>query len=971
MQRWRRRTTRVPEGRPAPGRSASLATALLALLLGPETGIAQEGGTGEPPEPALRAVLDRVEVVGSRIRGVDRETWKPVLAIERIDLERSGMLSVGEILQSLTVHGAALNPAVNNGGDGSTRVDLRNLGEQRTLVLVDGRRWITGIDGAVDLGSIPLALVERIEILKAGASAVYGSDAVAGVVSVTTRREVRGRQARLQLGAFGQGDGESAAVELASGWTAAGWDGNVSLVHQRQEPVYARDREISSRPVAGLPANDVFAGASPASPFGLFGFGLRGVCPFDPAGNYPANGLCASPDGRPPPFNRTTYAPEIDGYRLFDPRRDGYNFALENYLLTPHERSAAFLGARRRFGETLAADLQVLVNGRRSAQELAPSPIMLGAALPGASNLTIPADHVHNPFGQPVTGLVLRPGGALRRFEQDARTYHLAGGLSGILQPGNRLFGWRLDAVLSRRTLDVDSEGLLDAGRLRLALGPSFRDGAGIARCGTPAATVPGCVPLDPFRGPQGLTPEMLDYLYYGGSDRSRTDTRQLRLHLDGDLLELPAGALGFALGYEYRRDSGRSRLDPRRVALQGIVDTSFGGRLAAHESYLELSAPVLAGARQEAQLEASLALRHSRYDAFGSTSELEAGLRWTPTERLMLRASHAGGFRAPIVSELFFPAGEGIAGLVDDPCNAVNRPGPTQRANCAADGVPGGEYVPSGVLFTVLDGGNPALQPENARSYGLGMVWSPVWSPGLDIALDWYRLRIDDAIARPGHLDLLRFCADAGVPEACARTRRDASGELLAVDARLLNSGRLEVEGWDLGVKHLSDTRAGRVTLAWDLAYGVRHRFEVPRGSGIRSNLSVLRPWEPGFRLRSNLQLGWQRQAWSVVAIARYFSGLKEACVSPVQSGRPDLCSDPDTPSPVVPGFPVNRLGSATYLDLQVGWDSPGAGRIVLGVRNVLDRDPPRSYSAFANSFDPAYPLPARQAYLRLIQHW
>lgn len=115
--------------------------------------------------------------------------------------------------------------------------------------------------------------------------------------------------------------------------------------------MYARDRAISSRPVAGLPANDVFAGASPASPFGLFGFGLRGVCPFDPAGNYPANGLCSAPDGRPPPLNRTTYAPDIDGYRLFDPRRDGYNFALENYLLTPHERTAAFVSARREIGK--------------------------------------------------------------------------------------------------------------------------------------------------------------------------------------------------------------------------------------------------------------------------------------------------------------------------------------------------------------------------------------------------------------------------------------------------------------------------------------------------------------------------------------------------------------------------------------------------------------------------------------------
>lgn len=929
--------------------------AVFALLLALAVpAIAQNGDTNTN-------TLARVEVVGSRIQRVDLETSKPVIVLEREQLERSGLMSVGDILQNLTVHGAALNTTVNNGGDGTTRIDLRNLGDQRTLVLVDGRRWIAGIDGAVDLNSIPLALVERIEVLKDGASAIYGSDAIAGVVNISTRKDFTGRTAHAHIGQSKHGDGRVQAYDASIGHGDDRTHGMLGLSYLKQAPIFAGEREISAVPVFPLPANDVNNGASSFTPNGLFGFGSRGLCPYNPAGSYPANGRCALPDARPLTQNRSTFDPATDGYRLFDPRRDGYNFAPENYLQTPQRRLSAFGNLRHELGEVATLSLQAYWNQRESAQRLAANPLILSSQLTGASRITVPANHVYNPFGQPVTGLTLRPGGAARRFEQNADTTRFAAAVEGSLEVAERLWLWNLDAVHGRYQIDETTSGLSDLGRLGLALGPSFRDAAGIARRGTPAAVFADCVPFDAFHGPDGLTPEMLDYVYYVGHNDTRTEATNYRLGLSGDLIDLPAGPLAFAAGYEYRREEGESRIDPRRAALDNLANNSFGGEVAVGEAYLELALPLLDGARGAELLEASFAGRRSDYDSFGAATTFEGGLRWKPVDQLLLRASYSEGFRAPIVSELYFPAGEGFGGVDTDPCAAVNQPTPEQRANCLADGVPGGVYTPDVALYRVINGGNPDLQPETSSSRAVGLVWNPHWLPGFDLGLDWYLIEIEDAIAPVDAGELLSYCAEAAVAEACARTSRSASGELLQVDGRLLNSGQLKVQGYDLTAGYRIDTDLGQFDLIWDSTYYTDYRFEVPRGSGERSAVGHLYPYEPGFRRRSNLDLAWQRGSFSAALGLRYYSKLDEPCTNSARAGRLDLCSSPDSATPVFAGQPENRLGSRTYVDLQGGWDTPWNSRLVIGVLNAFDRDPPVSYSALANSFDPSYPIPGR----------
>ncbi len=932
------------------------------------------------PAPALAEELQQapadtrlggVEVVGSRIKRVDLETSQPVLILSRAEIEQTGQVSLGDLLQDLAVHGAALNTTVNNGGDGSTRIDLRNLGDQRTLVLVDGRRWIAGIDGAVDLNSIPLAIIERIEVLKDGASAVYGSDAIAGVVNLITRRDFVGYELRTRFGTSEFGDGEQQSHELS--WGVAGDDHGLSasLSHVRQDEIYAGDRRISAVPTFGLPGNDTFAGASSFIPNGLFGFGPIGLCPYNPAGNYPANGRCSRPDNRPLTQNRTTFDPATGGYRLFDPRRDGYNFAPDNYLQTPQERSALFLIGHRQFADSVEASAQLLFNQRRSRQQLAPNPILVGAVLPGLSRIVVPADHVYNPFGQNVSGLFIRPGGQVRQFDQDADTLRFAAGLTGSIDLADRQWSWNADLVYGRSRVLADSTGLVDPTRLALALGASFRDASGQARCGSAAAPIADCVPLDPFRGPQALTPAMVDYLYYQGQDRTQTESWVYSLGLSGELMDLPAGSLAFAAGLEHRRELGESRIDPRRAANENLANSNFGGDTRVNEVYAELSLPLLAEVRGAEWLEASVAARWSDYDSFGFTSNIEGGLHWKPIEPLLLRVSYSEGLRAPIVSELFFPNAESFGALEDDPCAAFNEPNSVQRGNCAADGVPGGAYEPVGAPYQLQTGGNQALQPESSTSRTAGVVFSPTAIPGLDLSLDWYRVRIDNAITPVDAAQLLRACADSGAAEACNRTLRDANGELLFLDARLLNSGALDVEGYDFSASYRFDSAIGRFSIRWDSSYYSRYETEVPRGSGRRSALGHSFFLEPGFRLRSNLQLAWDYQDWSAALGLHYYSALDEACSTPVRSGRTDLCSRPEVDSSTYPGFGENDLPSRTYVDAQIGWQTPWQGRIVLGAQNLFDRDPPVSYSSTFNSFDPAYPIPGRFWYLQLNQRF
>src|SRR4249919_1803352 len=331
----------------------------LALTLPIGAAFAQASSGDEP------VTLGTVEVTGSHIRRVEFETSQPLLVLDRADLLRTGLSNVGEILQQLPQHVSDLNSDYNadpTSANGETRVDLRNLGANRTLVLLNGHRYVTSLDGAVDLGSIPLPIVDRIEVLTDGASAIYGSDAIAGVVNIITRNSYEGVEASAYYASSEHGDGERRTADIT--WGREGTRGglSVNLSYADQKPIWAGDRAISAVPTFNLPANDTDAGASRNTPQGRLGFGPHGA---------------QLPDGSE---GQLTWDPAQAAHRPFDFRSDGYNFAPENYLRTPYERTALFGQADYQLGGQLRLRSELLLHRRRSSQQLAPTPLFqLGA----------------------------------------------------------------------------------------------------------------------------------------------------------------------------------------------------------------------------------------------------------------------------------------------------------------------------------------------------------------------------------------------------------------------------------------------------------------------------------------------------------------------------------------------------------------------------------------------------------------
>jgi iron complex outermembrane receptor protein len=483
------------------------------------------------------------------------------------------------------------------------------------------------------------------------------------------------------------------------------------------------------------------------------------------------------------------------------------------------------------------------------------------------------------------------------------------------------------------------------------------------------------------------MTPAMLDYIGMQARDSSSGDLRDVLAHVSGSLATLPAGSLDMAAGMEYRHDAGRYAPDRFGGIGQTNGDGEYTegtkGQASVREAYLEFNLPLLRDHAFARVLDLTTATRHTDHSVFGGALNSQFGLRWKPHDDVLLRANYAEGFRAPSIHDLFGGARH-YAAYLGDPCATHGDvPPPADiAARCAAAGVP--EDVsesPAGV--EVIDGPNRALQPEASRSRSLGLVWSPGWMAGLELGIDWYDIRLRDAIAGVDPQSYVDDCYARGDTAACAHLQRNADGTLSDVTATQQNQpGGLEVEGYDFSLAYATETRVGAFKLRWDAAYlSYFGELGQPRRGTLLAGGAIADGNVAGdavnWRLRSVLKLDWKRGAWDATAALRYFSPLTESCGYVITTadtvGDPSLyslCSDPDRR---VDGeyAPANRIASVTYVDLEAGWSAPWKGRLSLGVRNAFNRDPPVSYSAseLSTNFIPDYDLPGRWWYVSYRQ--
>jgi iron complex outermembrane receptor protein len=917
---------------------------------------------------------DDIIVTGSRIRQNPLEQRSPVVTLDSAALAQTGLTSVADILQRLPGAAGGLNTKANNSGNignpqdgggvgaGSAEIDLRYLLAKRTLVLVDGLRYVngasaSGIPGTVDLNSIPNSAIERIEVLQSGQSPLYGSDAIAGVVNIITKASQQGLRMSGQFGTYRAGDGHSYNGDISYGVKGPTTSLVVGASYVKEGSVRTRDRTLSQYPNPGqTTCTDPRGGCSGAA--------LGGRIVFNPGNAIRPQGgtLTVRQNGL---TTRGVYDPTLAGgdFRAFT-TADRFNFAPFNYFLTPSERYGAFASVRQELGSDINLRVKAVYNHRNSQNQAAFLPLNVGPDA-GTGTLTdrisIDATNPFNPFG--VTLSAGGPGeapanyaligrrlveGGQRTYNQRVDTMTVTASLDGKFQLGAKTFYWDVNAVQAFNDAKQVFTGNINTQRLAQALGP-------VAQC------TGECVPFNIFGGAGSITPQMLAFVGFTERARSSQELRDYTANLTGELFDLPAGPVGVAIGYEHRFQRGEFTPDPLIQAGFGadIPAQAASGAFNSDEVYAEVRVPLLKDVPFFNSLEASGAVRHVNYSTSGSNTTFTATGLWKPVSDLLLRGSFAEGFRAPSIGELFGAQSRSDIGIPDPCSNIAGSPyqaSATVRANCAANGVPtDGSYV-SEPQLGVTTGGNRALAPETSKTWLVGGVLSPAFmresgfASQFALEANYYDIKVSGAIASTNPQVTLTRCAEAGDALSCSNVVRSASGRISSIVGLLQNIGQIRTRGIDVTLNYRTpQTGFGMFGLALNGNHLMKYTETTPTSTGFSaiSYRGTTRgaPDQSYPKYKATGVVSWTIADLEASFTGRYINHVTE------NTGA--------------------RLGNTFYGDVQLIFAPAFLDRkfdLTVGVRNVFNQDPPACTSCTGPNYDPTtYDVPGQFGYLRL----
>ena len=895
---------------------------------------------------------EEIVITGSRIRRNPLDLDAPRVFLDQQDIAKTGLNSVNDVLQRLPSSGGGLNGKFNNSGNlgnppdgggvgaGAAEIDLRYLGSRRVLVLVDGIRYVlgasaSGVPGSTDLNSIPDSAIERIEVLQDGASAIYGSDAIAGVVNIITKKRQAGFVASGQLSGY-KSDGFTQNYQLSWG---NGSGGPLQVVvggdYVKQNGIFAGDRAISRFP-APFATSCAAGGCSSFLPNGRF---VGSIFP-----NAGDETLITAP----------TSTPTVANFRDFVSPNDRFNFAPFNFLQIPLQRYGVFGNLKYDFTPDVHFSLKGIWNRRKSENQAAPLPFGIGPAAgitPVLDATTVDATNPFNPFGVTLDAsnmdFILRRfvEGGPRRFFQTVDTTYGVATLDGRFSAFNQDWYWDINGVYGNNKAKQTMLGNINSGNLRQALGP-------VAQCTAP------CVPFNLFGGAGSITQEMIDFVGFVQHDSSSQRTWDFTGNLSGKLFELPGGPLGLAMGVEYRRLSGRFDPDP-------VVSAGFSSDIPAQptrgsynvkEAYAELNAPLLAHVPGVELLELNGAARVSDYSTSGSTTTFKGGVNWKPIKALRLRGSYAEGFRAPSIGELFGTQSR-FDQTISDPCsNDSTAPqnfnnNATVRQNCIAHGVPAnGSFAQANPQISVLVGGNENLKPETSKSWIFGGVFSPEFLPGLSIEVNHYNIRINGAIQTIAADVTLANCEVNNDPAACALVTRAGNGQVTQILGLLQNIAGIDTTGIDLNVAYRTPkTRIGRFGITWNNTFLKKFNEIDPISGGTqvirRAGTEQGSPTQGFPKWKSIGILDWDLATIGATLTGRYVSKLRE--------------SD------------GNVMKARLFTDLQLRWNPAyfhNMFGLAVGANNIFNTHIPGCDTCDLNNFDPTmYDIPGRFYYARL----
>lgn len=911
--------------------------------------------------------VEEMVVTGSRLPRAELTSAAPITVVTRQQLEATGRATIGEILQQLPEQSNAINTQVNNGGDGSTRIDLRGLGPARTLVLLNGRRHVaggTGANASVDLNTIPVSAIQRIEVLKDGGSAIYGSDAISGVVNIITRKDFAGTETSLLAGTSQRGDASVYDMTFTTGQVTDRGNILFSATYYNQAESWAGDRTYSRydqeydwalRRIRTLGSSSI--------PQGYLGTsGLGGNDAWQQLRTRYGNVPLINDNGEWRPYNTIG---------VTDAGGDQYNYQPENYLQTPQQRAHAFATGGLKFNDTTRGFFEMTYTARGSSQRLAPEPLFTAT-----EGVSVSPDNYYNPFGREFFDVRRRfVEFGNRIFEQEINTFRLVTGVEGQISGADATFkNWSWDASFNMgRTQGIEfKQGNLQLSKLADAIGPSFMDPVtGVIRCGTPGAPIDGCVPLNLFGGEGSITPQMRDYLTYRGTARGFNEQISIQANTRGELFRLPTSsrAIGLAVGYEHRREAGGDIPDP----LTATGDTTGNkaqpteGRYYVNEAYLELSVPLFTEMNAEGGpgreiAELSAATRVFSYSNFHGLFRnnglppgdfmYKVGGRVTPIKDITVRGTFSTAFRAPSIAELYSGAVDGFP-LATDPCSAPSQGAQREQgtpidARCDAQGVPDDFFDDRAQLLTI-GGGNPNLRPEQARTFTAGLVFEPQFFKDFSATVDYYTINVSQAVNSVGADVILSSCypesADA-MPEYCERILRDANGAINRILDPLSNVGGNSTSGLDIALRYFPTTPVGRVGASVTFTHLFNFDQELAGGRTIRGlNTYDLNGVYTDWRALANLS--WANQGFNANLNVRWINGFRECqfndCSVPEEEGAP---------------LPISRNVEAWYAaDINAGYSLKtdfGESNFQIGVNNVLDRNPAFIANGFTANSDP-----------------
>lgn len=888
-----------------------------------------------------KQVVQEVIVTGTRISLPGVTANSPVVTVSSQEIQFQQPAAVEELFKNLPAASVGIGPNVNNGSGGGATIDLRGLNPNRSLVLVNGRRVVPfDLRGAVDTNTIPLALIDRFDVVTGGASAVYGADAVAGVVNFILKRDFEGIDVSGSYGTSSKQDARRYRGDVTMGTNVADGRGNVavSIGYTETDPLLQGRRDfgkVSLSSTTGLPT-----GSGTAVPLIINSFGKQGTVQLDPTTGtlVPAYQLYNTnpPNLYVAPLKRTQ-ATALGHYEIND-HAEGYT-----ELLYTHDIVSTQLAASGSFLNVYSVPV-----GNPFIPDAARQQICAAKGVPAASCVAGNPTEVPLALGRRFTEL----GPRLNDFENTMFQYTL--GLRGDIAAS-----WKYDAYVSR--------GESDQIQTRGNWGSSAKLQQSLRALNTTSCTDKsnGCVPFNLF-GPEGsITPAMLAFINEDALLRQIVQQDVASGSVTGNLGDtfkspFTIHPIGLALGGEYRGVSARTKSDAASQIQGEVLGTGAptpdrSGKLSLREAYTEALIPIVSDKPFLHSLTAELGYRRTDFSAASSEryGTYKYGGEWAPIRELRFRAMKQRATRAPNVNELFEPQTTGLSNLSVDPCQGTkinqaqaNTAGSLSNL-CRLTGVPlsvvGTVSAPSAGQINVLQGGNPALTAEKADTSTFGFVWQPDYITGLTVSLDYYRIKITGAISNPSVTDVLNQCYDPGFNPgltfnaACALVRRstitgtfngsDAPG---VVTARS-NSGLLQTHGYDLSLKYTLNLPAwGRLTFGFDGNETQSWKFQATPSSVNRecSGLYSIACGAVGPDVRPKYK--WtQRTTWSVSDFDfsydwRHLSAVREE----------------DTLTKWLPAYA--RIPSYDYFDIAAAWQATKQLRVNLTVTNVADKKPP-----------------------------